>query len=246
VRGDMRFAVVFVVVAGLYSASFLSDSSASSLAGGVDDHSNHHSTLQPEAPLEHSSQDQDIAYSLFMHHSSGIAMLALGLLMLLDRLSFYPRDLVNILIGSMWLLFGLFLFIKSDPEGWPIGAAGFIESFRMPTASEWIQHKVLSVIPMLFGVYFILTRRLPPSNVWTYGAAGGALLGGIGLMVHQHADHPTFDIVNLQHRAFALNGFFIAGGLLAERWGQITWKLKPFFVPLGVMLIGLQLTLYVE
>jgi hypothetical protein len=32
-----------------------------------------------------------------------------------------------------------------------MGQAGFVESFAMPTAGEWIQHKVLSLIPVLLG-----------------------------------------------------------------------------------------------
>jgi len=245
----MRQAVAIVVVFGLLSASLLIDSDSDALVSNTHQEvgqMNHHSTVQREASFDSRAQDPDIAYSLFMHHSSGIAVLALGLLILLDRLSLCPRDFAGILIGCTWLLFGVFVFVKSDPEGWPIGTAGFIESFSMPTASEWIQHKLLSLIPMLLGVYSISASRAAPTISRTYGAAGAALLGGIGLIVHQHADHPDFDIVNLQHQIFALTALFIAGGLLVERWGAITWKSKPFFVPLGIMLLGLQLTLYVE
>jgi hypothetical protein len=245
----MRLAVAVVLVVGLFSALLLFESESSDSAPDTHhavDQSDHHPRLQREASFEYRSQDPDIAYSLFMHHSSGIAVLALGLLIFFDRLSLCPRDFARILIGCTWLLFGVFVFVKSDPEGWPIGAAGFIESFGMPTASEWIQHKVLSFIPMLLGIYSISTRRLPPAISWTYWAAGAALCGGIGLIVHQHADHPDFDIVNLQHRIFALTAFFIAGGLLVERWETITWKSKPYFMPLGIVLLGLQLALYVE
>jgi hypothetical protein len=245
----MTQAVPIVLVVGLLSASLLIDSDSNASVPNthhVVDQMNHYPTVQREASFVYRTQDPDIAYSLFMHHSSGIAVLALGLLILLDRLSLSPRDFTSILIGCTWLLFGVFVFIKGDPEGWPIGTAGFIESFTMPTAREWIQHKLLSLIPMLLGIFSISTRRAVPTITWTYGAAGAALLGGIGLIVHQHADHPDFDIVNRQHQIFALTAFFIAGGLLVERWGAITWKSKPFFVPLGIMLLGLQLTLYVE
>ena len=58
--------------------------------------------------------------------------------------------------------------------------------------------------------------------------------------------HPGFDMVNFQHRLFALSGMFVACGLLMERWGTITWKAKPFVVPLGILVLGIQLVLYVE
>lgn len=245
----MRHAVAIVLVVGFLSALLLidSDSSASVPDGHhPTDQIDHHPTVKREASFGYRSQDPDIAYSLFMHHSSGIAVLVLGLLILFDRLLLCPHDFSSILIGCTWLLFGAFVFIKSDPEGWPIGTAGFIQSFSMPTAGEWIQHKLLSLIPMLLGIYSISTTHALPTITRGYGAAGAALLGGIGLIVHQHADHLGFDIVNLQHQIFALTAFFIAGGLLVERWGAITWKSKSFFVPLGIMVLGLQLTLYVE
>jgi hypothetical protein len=245
----MRLAVAIVFILGIFSALLLFQSARSASAPDmrqVVDPMHHPPTIQRETSFESRSQDPDIAYSLFMHHSSGIAVLAVGLLMLLDRLWLCPRDVTGILIGCTWLLFGMFVFVNGDPEGWPIGFAGFIESFSMPTASEWIQHKLLSLIPMLLGIYSITIGRVSPSVNLPYWAAGVALLGGIGLIVHQHADHQDFDIVNLQHWIFALTSFFIAASLLVERWEAVTWKPKSFFVPLEIMVLGLQLALYVE
>jgi len=245
----MRLAVASVVVLGSLSLLPIFDSKLRTAAPEMHhatDQENHHQTVQGGALLGDHSEDPDIAYSLFMHHSSGIALVAIGLLILLDRLSLLPSKLTLVLIGCSWFAFGAFVFIKSDPEGWPIGPAGFLQSFSMPTAGEWIQHKLLSLIPMLLGVYSVSIRRVPPSTNVAYWAAGAALLGGIGLMIHRHLGHPDFDLVNLQHRIFALTAFFIAGGLLLERRRAVAWRSKPFFVPLGIMILGLQLTLYVE
>ena len=247
---SMRLAVASVLFLGTLSLFIIIfgsklNASAPDMHHPTDQES-HHPTVQGGALLKDRSEDPDIAYSLFMHHSSGIALLALGLLILLGRLSLLPSELTTILIGCTWLAFGMFVFIKSDLEGWPIGPAGFLQSFSMPTAGEWIQHKLLSLIPMLLGVYSVSVRRVSPNMNVGYWAAGAALLGGIGLMIHQHLGHPDFDVVNLQHRIFALTAFFIAGGLLLERRGAVAWRSKPFFVPLGIMILGLQLTLYVE
>jgi hypothetical protein len=245
----MKSALGIALIVGLVSAVLLFKSEVNASVPALhnaEDHVNQHATVQQNIPLRVSSQDAALAYSLFMHHSSGIAMIALGVLMFVDRLLKSRRQAFGILIGCVWLLFGAFLFIKADPEGWPIGAAGFIESFRMPTANEWIQHKLLSLIPMLLGVYSILARFAPPTAIETFAAAGAAFLGGLGLMIHQHADHPGLDIVNLQHRYFALNAFVIAGGLLLERWGFMTSRSKAFLVPIGILVIGLQLATYVE
>jgi uncharacterized membrane protein SirB2 len=172
--------------------------------------------------------------------------MTIALLLIVDRLRLSPHAVTTILIGCTWLLFGAFLFIKSDPDEWPISLS-FMESFYKPTTrSEWIQHKLLSLIPVLLGAYTLSTRRGGQTMTRTYAAAGAALLGGIGLLIHQHFDHPDFDMVNFQHRLFALSAMCVAGGLLVERWGTITWKAKPFIVPLGILLLGLELALYVE
>lgn len=184
-------------------------------------------------------------YSMFMHHSSGLVLVTIALLLLIDRLRLCPHAVTTILIGCTWLLFGVFLFIMSDPDEWPISLS-FMESFNKPTTSEWIQHKLLSLIPMLLGAYTLSARRGSRAMTRTYLAAGAALLGGIGLLIHQHFDHPAFDMVNFQHRLFALTAMFVAGGLLMERWVTITWKAKPFVVPLGILVLGIQLVLYVE
>ena len=185
-------------------------------------------------------------YSMFMHHSSGLVLMLIALLLVVDRLGLCPHAVTMVLIGCTWLLFGVFLFIKSDPDEWPISVA-FMESLNRPvTRNEWIQHKLLSLIPMLLGVYTMSARRGGQPLTRTYAAAGAALLGGMGLLIHQHFDHPEFDVVNFQHRLFALTAMCVAGGLIIERLSTITWKAKPFVVPIAILVLGLQLFLYVE
>ncbi len=253
VRRVIRFVAVFVLAGGLSPVLSLPEAETlHSDEGGHEEthqtggHSNHELAVQREAPFEYHSDDQDIAYSLFMHHSSGGIMLALGLLLLFDRRSLFNKNFLRIMIGCTWMLLGMFVFIYSDLEGWPVGPATFAKSFDMPTTNEWVQHKLLSLIPMVMGVYSLTTRRGPPVIAWKYVVAGISLFGGIALLVHQHEDHPGMDIVNLQHRIFALTVFFIASGVLAEQWHTISWKAKPYLVPIGVILLGIQLVAYVE
>lgn len=201
----------------------------------------------PTTGVEHAGEtEEELAYSLFMHHSSGVALILLGTLVLTDRVTSRRHGAFQISVGIVWLLFGLHLFIRSDPEGWPIGPAGFLESFSMPTASEWIQHKVLSLIPIALGVWAFLSRRVPMSAPMSYALGGLLALGGAGLLVHQHADHQTLDIVNLQHRFMALTALFIAGSSVTDGLAHLTWKAKPFLVPSGLIVLGLQLVVYIE
>jgi hypothetical protein len=190
--------------------------------------------------------DEETAYALFMHRSSGMALILLGALVLADRLTRRRYGAFQIGIGVVWLVFGLHLFIKADLEGWPIGPASFLESFSMPTASEWMQHKVLSLIPLALGTWTFVSRRVPMSAPVSYAVGGLLALGGAGLLVHQHADHLGMDIVNLQHRLMAMTALFIAGGSIADGLGHLAWKSKPYLVPSGLIMLGLQLVVYVE
>jgi hypothetical protein len=192
------------------------------------------------------SGPEDTAYSLFMHRSSSIALIVLGVLVLIDRLTERQHGAVRIGISATWLVFGAHLFIKADLEGWPIGPAGFLESFSMPTAGEWIQHKLLSLIPLALGIWTLLSRGVPANAYWSYALGGVLALGGAGLLVHQHLDHQTMDLVNLQHRFMALTVLLIAAFSVADGLNRLTWTAKPFLFPCGLIVLGLQLALYVE
>lgn len=185
-------------------------------------------------------------YSLFMHHAAGVGLILVSLFLLAHRLTEQRFPLLRLAIGATWLSLGIFLFIRSDPEGWPIGPAGLFESFTMPTRSEWIQHKLLSMIPMFMGIYAGRPQSQAPHPLWNYVAAGLALFGALALMVHQHLDHPGMDITNIQHRFFAATALVIAGSLVVDGKRDLTWAIKPYLLPCSLLILGLQLAFYVE
>ena len=187
------------------------------------------------------------AYSLFMHHTVGAWFLVIGSLLLAHRFTQQRFATFRIGIGAAWFLLGVFLFVKSDPEGWPLGPAGFLESFTMPSRWDWIQHKLLDFIPMLLGLCVARGHTPMPRAAWIYAAAGLTLLGGLAVTVHQHSDHPGMhDIVNVQHRWLAVSALFITGSLILDIKEQVTWRVKPYLLPAGLLLVGLQMTFYVE
>ena len=197
-------------------------------------------------PAGSASGSEDIVYSLFMHHSSGAALIVLGVLVLTDRLTNRRYGAFQIGIGVTWLLLGAHLFIKADLEGWPVGPNGFVESFWMPTAGEWLQHKLLSLIPLALGIWTFVSRRVDPHPFWSYALGAVLALGGVALLIHQHLDHQSMDLVNLQHRLMALTVFFIGVCSAADGLRHVTWKAKPFLLPGGLIVLGLQLALYIE
>src|SRR5207302_4743756 len=72
---------------------------------------------------------EDIAWSEYNHHWSGLAVLIIGLLALAERSGRAPwaRNW-----PLLFLLLAGFLFLRSDPETWPLGDIGLLESLRDP------------------------------------------------------------------------------------------------------------------
>lgn len=203
------------------------------------DHETHHQVGAPAS---------DRSYSLFMHHVAGIVVLALSVLVLADRLWGENARWLSGGMGLIWISLGIFLFVNADPEGWPIGPIGFKASFSMPTASEWLQHKVLSLIPVLIGLR-VCTANSPRgtwSGVWAYLFVLVSVLGAVGLLWHQHASHPGVDLVNVQHRLFAVTAVFIAIAVPLERGAHFGWEYKRFLLPAGLFILGIQLVLFRE
>ena len=119
----------------------------------------------------------------------------------------------------------------------------------MPAAEQWFQHKLLSVLALLLGVYTLasaMSRRMR-SNPYSSYAVGGALaLAGVVFLFHRHINHPTMDSVNIQHRLMALTALLIAASSVLDEWDGFTWRFKAFLVPSGFIVLGLQLAFFIE
>src|SRR5207245_11665632 len=101
------------------------------------------------------------------------------------------------------------------------------------------------MIPMVLGIYTMLYHWIQPRPLWRYLAAGIAMLGGAALLINQHLDHPGIDVVNIQHRLFALTSFFIAVSLALEGTARFAWKGQHYLLPAGLLLLGVQSALTV-
>lgn len=194
------------------------------------------------------TREEERAYSLFMHRTCGIAVIALGVLILADRLTRRRYGVVRKGMGLIWLIMGGHIMINADPTDWPV-AAGFMESFSRPGSGEWMQHKLLSLIPMAIGLYTMLSApKLQSNPVMSYGLAAVLAVGGVGLLFHEHEHSPGMDMALIvrQHNLMALTALLIAAGWLADALDRLAWKPKLLVVPVGLILLGLELTLYTE
>ena len=186
----------------------------------------------------------DIAWSEYNHHWSGLFVLAIGILALLNQ------------AGLRWarhwplVFFGLsaFLFIRSDPEVWPLGDIGLIESLR---DVEVVQHRAFAMLPLIFGIFewCVRTGRLRSSwaaQVFPLVCAGGGLL----LLTHNHTIANVKDalLIEFTHTPLALTSI-VAGW---SRWLELrlpqgrTARVAGWIWPVCFVVIGLLLVFYRE
>jgi putative copper resistance protein D len=187
---------------------------------------------------------EDIAWSEYNHHWAGILVLAIGLLALAERSGKAPWARHWPLL---FLVLAAFLFVRSDPEVWPLGEIGFVESFRDP---EVVQHRIFVVVIIAFGLFewAVRTGRLTtPKAALVFPLA--TALGGMLLLTHSHALSNVKDalLIEITHVPLALCG--VTAGW--ARWLEL--RLPPpgnrfasWLWPVAFVLVGFVLLDYRE
>ncbi|MBN9562256.1 MAG: CopD family protein [Alphaproteobacteria bacterium] len=185
----------------------------------------------------------DIAWSEYNHHWAGIFVLAIGLLALLNQAGLrWARHWPLLFLG----LAG-FLFVRSDPENWPLGHIGLIESLR---DVEVLQHRVFVVLLIAFAFFEWRVRVSPrprplASLVFPLICAGGGAL----LLTHSHAIANIKEalLIELTHTPLALCAV-LAGW---SRWLELRLdppgnRIAGWVWPVCLLLVGLLLLNYRE
>jgi copper resistance protein D len=139
------------------------------------------SYLPGSAPV-HPNTPADLAWSEYNHHWAGLIVGLMGLLALVARSGrvSWARNWPVL----FWAL-AVFLFLRADPESWPLGLNGFWESF---TDSEVLQHRIFIGLIIAFGFSEWRVQTGNPSLKYSSHvfplvcAIGGALL-----LTHSHA-----------------------------------------------------------
>ena len=190
---------------------------------------------------------EDIAWSEYNHHWSGLFVVAVGLLALLHRAGLrWARHWPLSFLGL-----AVFLFFRSDPETWPMGDIGFIESFR---DVEVLQHRFFVVLLIVFAFF---EWRVRAKN-WASRRAAMVFpllcaVGGTMLLTHSHAIANIKDqlLIELTHTPLALAG--IAAGWsrwleirLNRRENPVVWNIASWVWPICILFAGLLLLGYRE
>jgi putative copper resistance protein D len=187
---------------------------------------------------------EDIAWSEYNHHWAGLFVVLIGLAALLERTGRVP-------LARHWpLLFlglAIFLFLRSDPEVWPMGEIGFIESLKDP---EVVQHRFFVILTVFFAIFEWRVRQGLTRNPWAPLVFPLlTAIGGGALLTHSHAIANIKDqlLIELTHLPLAIFG--IAAGW--ARWLEIRLdgrgaRVAGIAWPIFFILVGAVLLTYRE
>jgi putative copper resistance protein D len=170
--------------------------------------------FMPGESFSHPDTPGDIAWSEYNHSWAGLIVFFMGLLALLSRNKYFPWAKIWPL---MFLGLAVFLFLRADPENWPLGPNGFWASFR---EADVLQHRAAVILIIVFALF---QWAVETNRVKSHAAAlvfpGVCAIGGIVLLTHMHAvtNIKQEMLVELSHTPLAIFGI-IAGW---ARWLEL-------------------------
>jgi putative copper resistance protein D len=185
----------------------------------------------------------DIAWSEYNHHWSGLLVLLVGFAALLDSTGKVP-------IARHWpllfLLLAVFIGVRADPEAWPLGEIGLLDSLRDP---EVVQHKLAALLVAGFALaeWAVRLGRIRGRLRFVFPVA--MLAGGVLLLSHTHAIANVREalLVELAHLPIAV--LAVVGG--GARWTELRGppelaRAAAAIWPACLVVIGVLLLIYRE
>ncbi|HKD82883.1 MAG TPA: CopD family protein [Candidatus Angelobacter sp.] len=162
-------------------------------------------------PPAHPNTPGDIAWSEYNHHWAGIFVLLIGLLAMLaqarGRVRWWPLMLIAL---------AAFIFLRADPEGWPLGPNSFWESIHQ---GEVLQHKLYALLVVLFAIFEFRVQLGKAGKYAAYVFPVVCALGGALVLTHSH----SLDNIKEQMLAELSHAPIAIAGVLAgwSRWLQL-------------------------
>jgi putative copper resistance protein D len=184
---------------------------------------------------------EDIAWSEYNHHWAGLLVVVMGLAALAHWNGRAPW-------AKHWplllLLLAAFLFLRADPEVWPMGEIGIIESLKDP---EVAQHRLFVLVIVAFALFEwgVRTGRFASHKLMRVFPLLTAL-GGTLLLTHSHALGNVKEelLIDMTHLPIAVLGISAGWARWLEveapeedgRWAGWLWP--ACFVLIGLLLLG--------
>jgi putative copper resistance protein D len=194
----------------------------------------------------HLNTPAEKAWSEYNHHWAGVVVLAVGLLALLAQAG-------HISWARHWPLaflgLSVFLFLRSDPEVWPLGPNGFWATLADP---EVLLHRIFSLLIVALAAFewCVQTGRVSSANVRLVFPLLVAVSGAL-LLTHSHSLGNIKEevLAELSHIPLAI--FAVAAGW--SRWLELrlppdnhTRNAMARVWPACILLIGVILLNYRE
>jgi putative copper resistance protein D len=198
-------------------------------------------------PLDEPSQRFTAAeaWSEFNHNVSGLFILAMGLVAVVDRL--VPNRFTRHWpVGFVAL--GAFLFVRSDPRTWPLGPIPFLTSLG---EADVLQHRLATLLVVVLGLVEWRARSGPAGrrSALPYLFPVLSLAGGMLLLTHTHTEATLkgVSLIQLSHTALGLLAILSACGRWLElRLAPPAGRLAGLAATVALVLIGVVLVFYRE
>jgi putative copper resistance protein D len=186
------------------------------------------------------------SWSEYNHHWAGLIVLAMGLLAFLARTKHFPWARNWPLI---FLALSAFLFLRSDPETWPLGPNGFWVTLQDP---EVLLHRIFSLLVIALAIFEwrVQTGRVATERARLIFPALVAAASAL-LLTHSHSLGNIKEevLAELSHAPLAVFGI-VAGW---SRWLELRLPAEnkvrdrmAWLWPTCLVLIGLLLLNYRE
>jgi hypothetical protein len=191
----------------------------------------------------HPRSGTELAYSQVTHRVAGGVLLLVAALTAWE--SWRPRRFPwSALSSVVFIVFGLYLIPTSDPESWPWGPGTFMEIFTDPLV---LQHKLLALVPLTYGVIGALrSAGILARSYWYAVVPTLAMLAGASLFVHFHDGRFHVDAIYLQHAAMGVTSLAAGAMIFAARRTVRGEALIRWGWPGLIGVMGLILLFYVE
>jgi copper resistance protein D len=187
---------------------------------------------------------EDVSWDRFNHNFSGVVVIAMAIMALFDRLGGFRWARVWPL---MFIGFSVLIFVFANPDHWPIGSIGFIESWQ---DTEVVQHWLAAIVVFGLGWFEWRARNeILKQQYLRFVFPLLCIVGGIILLTHSHSVGELKEEFLLQstHVSMGVLGVLLGCG----RWLEIRLaapydRIAGVFSIAAMMLVGLILLFYIK